>query len=64
MDRDRDRDRDRYRETGSAASASSGLQTLLDMGFGRGVAERALRVAGGDVEAAVASLLYRAQALG
>ena len=64
MDRDRDRDRYRYRETGSAASASSGLQTLLDMGFGRGVAERALRVAGGDVEAAVASLLYRAQALG
>eukprot|EP01043_Picozoa_sp_COSAG02_P052609 COSAG02_NODE_5693_length_4119_cov_2.287562_3_plen_571_part_00 len=38
-----------------------GLHALLDMGFVRGVAERALRLSGGDVEAAVGSLLYRGQ---
>jgi DNA ligase-1 len=51
---------------GSAAAISDhdatvGLHALLDMGFAHGVAERALRVSGGDVEAAVGSLLYRAQ---
>lgn len=40
-----------------------GVQVLIDMGFARDVAERALRVSGGDVEAAVERLLYRAQTL-
>ena len=39
------------------------ISVLLDMGFEQDVAVRALRVAGGDVEAAVGSLLYRASAL-
>lgn len=40
------------------------VQVLLDMGFPLDIAERALRVSEGDVEAAVGRLLYRAQALG
>ena len=49
---------------GGSGGNDDGVRALLDMGFGREVAERALRVSGGDIEAAVGSLLYRAEALG